>query len=239
MFRRLMLCVVLLSAIVPGFLLAVTDAWADLITFNFQAIVTSVATDLEVEGAFAVGQTISGSYTFNSATGDSSGAGDANHGIFDGALTALSFTVNGYSGSLGVGVNQITVGLTGGDADLYQVENRPFSGANVGDDSPPEGFILTVSTSAADVFATDALLLTPPDLSLFSTHEIVLQFEDGDVVANLTSLTLVGGPAAVPGPSPLLVVTLGGLALAAGSWRGRDRGNRKGPIALDRLMRED
>ena len=200
---------------VAGFFLAValvlahSLAQATLITFGFQGNVIFVTSSLS--GTFNTTQAISGTYTFESTTPNVI-APDPNFGFYDGALTALSFTVNGYTGTLGSGgTNNIIVLNDFLAQDRYQVNNDPFSGSSVNGFSPGF-FALDLVDPTQTAFSTNALPLVPPNLALFTTippsRQITLQFinsagANAFVIANLNSLT------AVPEPSVLILMVTG------------------------------
>jgi hypothetical protein len=180
-------------------------AIASPITFSFSGTLTTVSAPLS--GTFSPGQTISGTYTFESTTPDIA-PGDPNFGGYFGANTNLSFVAGSYSGSFGgPGFNATSVGLSFGGVDIYQV-NIPFTGANVGAATPVQ-FSLDIRDPDETALASDALLLTPPDLALFEIRAITLLFSEGSsVIASVDSLQLV------PEPSALLLLAVG---IAAGA----------------------
>jgi hypothetical protein len=192
--------------------LTYNQAGATPITFGFQGNVISVTSSLG--GTFNTTQTISGSYTFESTTPNVF-APDPNFGAYSGALTALSFAVNGYTATLGSGGTNNIIVLNDLGQDRYQVNNGPFSGSSVNGFSP-NFFALDLIDPTQTAFSTNLLPLVPPNLALFSTtppsRQITLSFIDtagtnAFVIANLNSLT------AVPEPSVLLLMVTGLVGL--------------------------
>jgi hypothetical protein len=205
--RRTTRVAALLALTWAGLLLSSAPARADLITFQFEGIVTSV---VELTG-FNVGDPISGTYTFESTTSDLFLA-DLTLGGYLGAVTDLSFVVSGYTGSFGPGFNAINIGNPfGASGDIYQV-NSGFTGASVSG-FDPEFFALDIRDSTGTALSSDLLPTTPPNLALFDTRVITLGFEDdedsGFVIAQLTSLTRV------PVPPGLLLLASGLAGLVA------------------------
>jgi len=189
---------------------AVADATP--ITFNFAGNVASV--DSSLGSTFSVGQTLSGSYTFESTTADSEV--DPAFGLYGNALTTLSFTIGSYIGTLGVGASEFAVSNSPppptGIGDFYDLTADPVSGPSVGSD-PPKTFALRVRDDTASALSSDALPVTPPDLAIFTSTTWFLLFDSGAQVGGpLTSLTL-----AIPEPSSLVLFIYGlaGLALWA------------------------
>jgi len=175
---------------------AAQNVQAKLITFNFEGDVTYVGDKLL--GTFNVGDKLSGSYTFDSATPDI--VTDPVFGDYY-ALKALNFTVGTYTGTLGAGTRVIEVVNNYTDiistTDWYRVLNNPFSGPNVGG-LPPSDFLLYLQDTTAAVFSSDALPITPPDLSLFDEKVFDVRFGPCDnstagecnLMGTITSLTL-------------------------------------------------
>jgi hypothetical protein len=86
--------------------IAVTPANAASITFNFTGIVTDVGKNLG-STTFSNGQTLSGSYTFNSDTKDSV-KGTA-IGTYNDTISNLVVHIGSYNATLGAGSNFIAV----------------------------------------------------------------------------------------------------------------------------------
>ncbi|HKY06936.1 MAG TPA: PEP-CTERM sorting domain-containing protein, partial [Candidatus Binatia bacterium] len=200
-FRKVKFCLAIAILIAVHY----APAGASPITFSFSG--TLVFVDPSLSGTFSPGQTISGTYTFESTTPDSD-PGNPNFGGYPGANTNLSFVAGSYTGSFGgPAFNATNVGLSfPGPFDVYQV-NIPLAGPNVGSATPFQ-FALDIRDLDQTALASDALPLTPPDLALFETRAITLIFDDNSfVVASLDSLQQV------PEPSALFLLVVG---IAAG-----------------------
>lgn len=200
----------------------VSPALAGPITYKFTGTVDSV--DAGLAGTFSVGQALTGSYTFESTTPARAGS-NSTFAVFD-ALTALSFSIGGYSAS-SAGASEIQVDNDPGapDHDRYGVVSRAsdgLTGPAVGGNALNFfGFRLDDSTNA--VFS-DALIL-PTSLSLSSFDSTPPSRRFFVFFGPITSPQVVSGTitglAAVPEPGSLAL----GLAGAAGvaAWRRKRR----------------
>jgi hypothetical protein len=192
------------------------EAVADPITFYFTGNV--IAVDLPLAGTFNTAQILTGSYTFDPSTMADLNLADPDHGIYE-PLTALEFTIGGYTGTLGgpvLGANSIRVSnddLLGPIfGDVYFVNKRFPSGPSVAGMAPDQ-FVVGLVDSGASIFDSDALPLTPPDLSSFDIRRWQLEFLDAAggklrVAGQITSLE------AVPEPGTLFLLGSGLLGLA-------------------------
>jgi hypothetical protein len=172
------------------------------ITFSFTGIVTNVDSPLAVE--FSLGESVVGSYTFESTTADID-PGDPTTGHYDNAITAFTATFGGdYTVTQGLD-NDIFVadGLPGNDVySLFLTNPTAPTVAGLSLGALSIGLIDTDSS----VFSSDALPLTPPNLSDFeidSSGTIYLGSPNQTMDFQLTSLTLV------PEPTTLALATLG------------------------------
>ena len=201
------------ASMLLGMTIAVTPANAALITFNFTGTVTGVGSQLGTT-TFSNGQTLSGSYTFNSATADSNGGPTI--GTYNGTISNLVVNIGSYNATLGAGSNSIDVkNLPMSDSYTMQA---PFTGSTVNGRTPVSfGIDLTDPTHTA--FSNDHLPTTPPSLASFATDTFRLVFNGGPtgtVIGTLNSLTAVPLPAAVILFGAGLIALVG---LGAGSWR--------------------
>lgn len=189
------------------------------VTFQFKGTVTSVSAALSPP--FNIGDTLSGSYTFESTTAPRGGS-NATTAVFD-ALTSLTLTIGGYTASS----NAAAEIQTGNRDDIAEFTDRYFvlSRASEGLSGPNVGSALLVAfgfridDSTGNVFASALDLPTTLDLSDFDATDFGLDFElDGEPVRVGGFLTRIGLPVPAPG-----MVALFGLAtlLAGGLVRRR------------------
>lgn len=189
-----------------------TDVVAAPITFSFTGVVSHV--DAKLFPTVTAGQTLSGSYTFDSGT-----ALNQPGNRFNSAITAFSANIGSYNAVLAAGTNFIAITNNRG-IDRYTLSAPliPAPGA------PGSAFRLRMELvdPSGDVFSNRALPTTPPSLSSFATNRWRLVFEDTNGTARirgvLTSLT------AVPVPTGVILFGVGLVALAglgAGSWQRR------------------
>jgi len=201
-----------------GGLAGVADA--ALITFNFEGnlnVVTSTNPDDFAGSGFRVGDTFSGSYTFNSLTPDRSPA--AQFGTYN--LTNASFHVAGKNYVMG-GIFPGTISITTNSGvnpgtntpDSYAVFFTP-DGPAVKDLHPSE---FSFRLSGREHFPTDELPLTPPSLAGLSNNTMRFlmspsspQGRNGRLGGEITSLTL----APVPLPGAVLLFGTGLISLGA------------------------
>jgi hypothetical protein len=202
------------ASMLLGVTTAVTPANAALITFNFTGTVTAVGSNLGGTTTFSNGQTLTGSYTFNSATADSNGGPTI--GTYNGTISNLVVNIGSYSATLGAGTNFIQVkNLPTSDSYTMQA---PFSGATVNGHTP-QLFGISLVDPTHTAFGNDHLPTTAPNLGSFATKDFRLVFNGGPtatVSGVLTSLTAVPLPAAVILFGAGLIALVG---LGAGSWR--------------------
>ncbi|MBX9625071.1 MAG: PEP-CTERM sorting domain-containing protein [Gemmataceae bacterium] len=196
------------------------------ITFQFTGTVDFV--DEALSGTFAVGDKLTGSYTFDSTTAARAGS-NANFAVFD-ALTALNFSVSGYSAaSAGAPEIQVDNDPPAPDVDRYAVVSRASDGLT----GPPVndlelnffGFRLDDSTNT--VFSDARILPTTLDLSDFDNRRFFIFFEDGGDNGTEATYVVSGTidslrqPAATPEPASLALVGVGAAGLAVRRLRRR------------------
>jgi hypothetical protein len=151
--------------------LGTSRSQADLITFYFQGTVNNVNPVLS--GEFSVGERFSGSYTFDSDTPNTSGGDPPNFGLYTGALTALSFTIDSYTGSATDGDINVWDNVP---SDTYQVTSRVVTGPNVSDFELTL-FQLEIGDSTNTALTSVALPLTPPNLEDFDRGFLRIGFQ--------------------------------------------------------------
>jgi len=191
------------SASLPPFAITVTPiAISNPITFKFTGTVSSI--DSQLSGAAQVGDSITGSYTFDPATPDLAPS-DPTFGNYVNS-TANYWVKAGSFLSTGTGVNfNIFHNL------VLQTYLRDQYRAALGGSGPSvngyayNGFTLDLLTQAAappNVITSDALPTTPPSISAFAMNQLRFYFVDQSngvyyIIGNLTSLTM--NPATISG----------------------------------------
>ena len=197
-----------------------TVAHADLITVNFAGTVTGIGGGLIAE--FSLGDTASGSFTYESSTTARAGS-TSSLALFD-ALTNFEFSVNSPSGYAASSNNasEIEVVNDNGFSDNFFVRSE-VSGGLAG--TTPDvaglvfdGLILRLFDSSQTVIS-DALIL--PDSSAFgdfTSAQLSLKFDDvgglggsAFVIIDMDSLSAIPEPATLA----LFVIALGGLGFMA------------------------
>lgn len=199
---------------------------AELITFEFEGVVTGFQNEAPVYFPdISIGAIFSGSYTFESTTPDVEPS--PNVGLYGNAMTRLVYRI---------GADEIVFG-----SPEFPLEG---SGINVGDDAGAGGehysayglsllsdsilfFLLTLEDSNGNVFSSDALPLTPPDINQFDTRRVTLraappelalfEFPQLFIEGELTSFRLADTE--IPEPATPVLVAMGFLAAAFGRRR--------------------
>lgn len=192
-------------------------AHADLITVNFEGTVTGIGGGLIAE--FSLGDTASGSFTYESSTAARAG-GTSSLALFD-ALTNFQFSVNSLSGYAASSNNasEIEVVNDNGFSDNFFVRSE-VSGGLAG--TTPDvagavfdGLILRLFDSSQTAIS-DALIL--PDRSAFgdfTSAQLSLKFDEdfggltgsSFVIIDMDSLSAIPEPATLA----LFLIALGGL----------------------------
>jgi hypothetical protein len=174
---------------------AAPAADAALITVNFSGVVTSA-----VNGPFAPGTAVAGSYTYE---GETAGSG-----------------INSIAASYYGPVRRFRIGETVYDAETGNTDNRVQIVDNAPDDlyyasafstsaAGPTGF--RVSVSGGSNLLSSLLITAIPNLSVATDRTFsAYSPTSGQIFGNLTSLSVVPVPAALP----LMASAVGALALA-------------------------
>lgn len=204
------------SAAALAGLVAAVPAKAALVTFNYAG---SYLSQTNLSPYVFTGATVTGSYTFDTTTLDTNGAGT--QGQYTDTLTALSGTVVYGGGSF-----NFAFGATDGNIfvennfvvgpnfrDQYEV--RAGGGDGVFDNLAGYTLLAFIISEVAlgnpaPTFipgTSDALPLTPP--ALFAQRTIGLTFNPIDGTQNALSFTLTSLTAAVPEPATLALLGLG------------------------------
>lgn len=180
-----------------------------MVTFRFSATVFDVDFDTGTPSEFVVGDSMTGTYTFDSAAVEGLLEED-DHSEF--AMTGLDFSVGTYSPSSFIsGIIHVRDAVA---TDIYDPEIL-FLGPDVLG-LTPLALVLFLSDPTASGFSSDALPLEPPNLNDFS-GTIRLFFgeglqDTGEVSATVDSLLLV------PSLSPMNLAVLGSFMGLVG-WR--------------------
>jgi hypothetical protein len=192
-------------------------ARADPITIQFTG--TVLAVDPALAGTFAPGQTLTGSYTFESLTAPRAGS-TSTFAVFD-ALTAFNFSIGSYSASsTGAPEIQVDNDPPAPDSDRYGLVSRASDGLTgpAVNGLALDAFALRLDDSTNTVF-TDALIL-PTDISLstFDSDSFFVFFQGAVVFGDITSIS-----SSVPEPATVALFGLGALGLLGHGWRQRKR----------------
>lgn len=211
----------LLAFVVSLPLLGSQQAGAAPITFTTHGIVTNVSPNI-LSQFFRVGDPYSASYTFESETVGIPVPGGKDYP----ALISASFSIGGYTGSLnparsGISVRNNLLSIDSYVVDSTDVEAPPVS-TIVGPAGPTNMDLISL-VGFPGALSSDALPLTPPDLSAFFQNGWHLIFETFDlpftqVNGNISSLELLQP---VPEPRTLLLTSVGLAAVLIATRRRR------------------
>ena len=189
----------------------------DTILASFAGRIFSVDPSLTTQ--FAVGQSFSGTYSFDTEASDIGFPLDPLDAQY--VLLILSVTVDGY---VATGSNPFILISNDPVGDFYFLFDQSPAGAQVGTLDLVE-IIVDLLDTEGTLFSDDTL---PASVSLaaFELRNLILLFsaEEASVVGEVTSLTF--GPGPQPTPEPSAGLLLGG-ALAVLAWRR----SRQGPLS--------
>lgn len=206
-----MACATVIGAIAAFSAAGARDSAAALITYNFAGTVSSV--DVNLTSQFGNGNTLSGSFTFESTTAALGGSTTIT-AVFN-ALTSLNFAVNGYTAST-TGAPELQIGNKDGVAELtdrFAAVSRAsdgLTGANVNGASL-NAFILRLDDSSGSVFSSALNLPTNISLADFDGSSFFLFFQqNNDLSVVAGTLSSFGVSTGVPEPATLAIL---GVAL--------------------------
>lgn len=199
-------------------------ARAALIQAQYSGTVTSVTTNLA--GTFAVGQTLTGSYSFESATAPRAGA--TAHGAAYDALVDHSLLVSSggpvYSAAMPVtpaGAPEIQIDDAGGGFpnDRYAILSRAIDGLSGPSVAglPLNSASFRLDDNSNTVFTTALNLPTSVSLADFDSNGFFLFFGnsfEGLVAGTMTSISFN----AVPEPTGLAIFGIGIAIIAGCGW---------------------
>ena len=207
-----------LSLIMAG---SLSNAQAALLTFEFQGNVNSVGplfpTPSPILSQFDTTQELTGTFTFDTTTVNSSPPFVPQLGMYNGAITDMSFSIGSYNFNLG-NTNLINIlddfnGLDGFNASTTNPVGAPVAGLD-----PTFFDISMVALTSAGVFSGIGLPNVPPDPTApYVLNQWQLGFSDGSLVQGMITNTKL-----VPLPSALLLFgsgLIGLIGLGAGRRR--------------------
>ena len=188
-FSRLPPVVSCLLIIVITVVTSISSANASLITFQFQGEVSSV--DAPLVGPIQAGQTILGTYTFDSTVPTTSPPPVS---VYENAISSMTLVSGGYTVTASNGNIIYDV-----ETDpLYQANFSPLSGSSINEYSP---ILMRIFWDASEIRFQQE---TPPTEPLFNSNGgFLLLFENQDqsssafVRGTLTSVTVVPVPGTV------------------------------------------
>ncbi len=196
---------------------------AGLLTATYSGTLTDVP--IELTPQFAVGQTVTGTYTFESTT--TARAGSTSNAAFFDALTAASYSAGTYTATT-TGAPEIQVDNDVFGSDRYAVVSSVSNGLSGADvNTIPLLFAgIRLDDSTGTVFNNALVLPTMIDLNDFDSNEFILFFgesfevETFVVSGELTSFE-IRGPSVVPEPSSFFLASIGVIGLAVVGIRKR------------------
>ena len=191
---------------------AALPASAALVTYNFAGTIGAVPSDLG--GVLSNGQTVSGSFTFESTTAPRAPASPTQN-AFD-ALTSFSFSVGGVSGSSS-SASELQIDHNPGVlTDRFALVSRASDGLTA--TGLPAGasinfFSFRLDQNAGTLFSTASSLPTDITFADFDTTQLFIFFNTDNGLEIIDGTLSSFGPArSVPEPATLLLV---GTVLAA------------------------
>jgi len=168
------------------------------VTFEFTGLVTNVSRDLFTAGGggangFTAGLPLTGSYTFNSLTPDSSG--NPFVGNYGNAISNMTISIGDYTATFNPGTSFIRV-TDRPNVDLYEVQVNGLLGNNVTGFTPTI-FNFELQDPSASAFSNTSLPTLAPSVSSFASAQwrMIFGAKGRSVEGGLASLVPL--PAAV------------------------------------------
>ena len=186
------------------------------ITFNFTGTVTGV--DSSLSPTFSTGQTLTGSYTFESTTPPRAGS-DSSFAVYD-ALTAVNFSIGSYSASSTAAPEIQIDNAPGAPNDRYGLVSRASDGLTgpAVNGNTLGAFLFRLDDVNNAVFSTALSLPTSLSLQDFTSNSFFVFFGDFSITGTLNSLS-----SAAPVPEPSTFFLLGAGLSGIGFLRRRFR----------------
>ena len=193
--------VIMAHALVP-----LDPARAALVEFSFSGTLTEVNPALSV--TFSIGQSFTGTYSFDPNTPNANAPGDPNGASYVGAPQAIQATIGSYQLTLGpfpppIGTGEIDIQTSpqGGKYQVLIYTQGPPTVANFSSTS----FALSLLDQTGTALGSTALTAAPPNLAAFQDRTVYFGFsqrlpfggtETVTATGTLTALT----PIPLPGP---------------------------------------
>ncbi|MGD9725898.1 MAG: hypothetical protein AB7V39_05835 [Nitrospiraceae bacterium] len=188
------------------------------VTFEFTGLVTNVSGDLFTAGGtgangFRAGLPLTGSYTFNSLTPDTSG--NPAVGEYTNAISNMTMTIGDYTATFNPGTSIIRV-TDRPFVDLYEVQINGLLGNSVKGFTPTI-FNFELQDPSANAFSNTALPTLAPSVSSFASAQwrMIFGAKGRTVEGGLSSL--------VPLPAAVWLFGAGLVALIGLGSRGPSR----------------
>lgn len=199
----------ILAVCTIGMTAATASAEPVIVQFSGQVTqVNSIGVDLS--GVFSVGQTITGTFTYENSTAPSRTF--VNGADYAGAVTDVNVDIGGYSAVLGAGSNEIRAANNALDGDIFWLILRSMIGDPV-DGEPLSSARIDLVDADAVVYpdnATTMSLAPTYDFSGFEAGEFRLFFGTGDESSG-SVLGTAGNFTIIPEPASLALLMAGGL----------------------------
>jgi len=190
------------------------------ISFSFSGSISDVQGGVFTSGGggangFGSSLPLTGSLTFNSATGDVL-AGDPTWGLYPNAIQNMTLKVGNYTTTFSPGSSLMQVINNPGLGDTFKLTLNGLAGNTV-NGLTPTMFELELVNPNGNAFANDHLPTTPPSLSSFASNQWRLVFSGvgNRVQGALTSLVPLPAAVWLFGAGLIALVGLGSRGLSS------------------------